>query len=1491
MESDHPYWTRINRRRFKAAFNSIAPNRRKRPLKAAAVAAFLVAVALVAVQVVLAVPPVPSFTISNASPLIGETVNFSSTTTDPDGDGEAGGVAWDFDYDGTTFTEDATGAPASTSYASPGTRTVAMRVTDGTANDGTADTVIATNPVTVTNATPSASFTVSPNPAQIGQSVSFNGSASDDPDPGGSIVQYEWDLDGNGSFETNTGGTATTSHTYNAAAQLTVRLRVTDNIGATGETTRALRINSPPTAQIGAPNPAVPDPGQQVSFSAAGSADGDGTIATYQWDFNYDGSFNVEASGQTATHTYPTAGNKTVRLRVTDNDGATGEVSRALRVNAAPTAQIAQPNPAVPDPNEQVAFSANGSADGDGSITTYEWDFDFTGTFSADATGPTPNHTYTTTGNKTVRLRVTDNDGATGVADRTLRVNAPPAPAFVFAGANSVTPAVPDTGETVNFNASTTTDDQPIPNTGYDWEFDGDNDFNDAEGSNASHIFATAGAKTVRLRVTDSDGTSRTLDHSVRVNAPPTAVFSFNPPAPRAGQPISFDGTDSSDAEGAIAAANHAWDFDFDGTTFTADETGTNPTHTYPTVGNRTVRLRVTDSDGATHFTNKVVNVAANGAPTANFISTPTNPIPNQQVDFASTSTDPEGNQTITGFAWDLDNDNVFAEAGEVGPSVSHAFPTAGAKTVRLRVTDDGGLTNTVTKTVTVNAVPVADFTFAGQNPVTPAVPDIGEQINFNGSISTDAEGPIASHAWDLDNNGTFGDKQGAQVTHSFDARGTKTVGLRVTDASGATHTVTKSLRVNAPPTVAYTFAGPNPTPAVPDPNEQVTFTSTSSDPEGAVTHAWELDNDNLFDEGTGASATFTYPNPGNKPVRLRVTDSDGSVAVLDKTVRVNTLPVADFAFAGPNPTPGVPDVNEPVAFTSTSNDAEGAITHAWDLDNDAQFDDGTGATANFTYATPGNKPVGLRITDTDGTTQTVTKTFRVNAPPVARIVFAANPLSNAGQNPLLPLIGAPVVFGGAAPAPNGSSDAEGPISAYAWDLDNDGQFDDDPDANAQRTFPAAGDQTVKLRVTDSDQSTNIATAIVRVNTKPVASFIPDKLTPITNETINFFAGIDDADPDTLQSPQSGVITKWEWDLDYDGTTFTVDKTGQNIQHSYPTAGTRKVRLRVTDGGGATSELEKEIVVANTRPTATFDFSPSDPLPDQPVTFDSSKSTATAGKQVTKVEWDFDYDQVTFTPDGPPGTTATHAFSTPGPKTVAVRVTETDGGDDIEQRTLTVNAPPQASFSIAPASPFTGDTVTFSSTSTDPDGPVSLAWDTDNDGEFDDVAGAVASRSFGSPGSYTVRLLAVDSKGATNVASGRVDVRVRPVPPPPPPPPPPPLRVLAGVTTRITGGPTKNGARISALTVRAPAGATVLATCKGRHCPTRRKVLRSKGKLLHLKAFERRLRAGTKIFVSVTMNGFIGKHTVFTIQRGKAPKRVDLCLPPGAKRPSACPPS
>ena len=90
----------------------------------------------------------------------------------------------------------------------------------------------------VTNRAPVAQLSASPNPATIklfqpSVTVRFDASSSADED--GSVVNYKWDLDGNGSFETDTRGTEAASRSYPDDGRFNVRLRVEDNDGATND--------------------------------------------------------------------------------------------------------------------------------------------------------------------------------------------------------------------------------------------------------------------------------------------------------------------------------------------------------------------------------------------------------------------------------------------------------------------------------------------------------------------------------------------------------------------------------------------------------------------------------------------------------------------------------------------------------------------------------------------------------------------------------------------------------------------------------------------------------------------------------------------------------------------------------------------------------------------------------------------------------------------------------------------------------------------------------------------------------------------------------------------------------------------------------------------------------------------------------------------------------------------------------------------------------
>jgi PKD repeat protein len=221
----------------------------------------------------------------------------------------------------------------------------------------------------------------------------------------------------------------------------------------------------------------------------------------------------------------------------------------------------------------------------------------------------------------------------------------------------------------------------------------------------------------------------------------------------------------------------------------------------------------------------------------------------------------------------------------------------------------------------------------------------------------------------------------------------------------------------------------------------------------------------------------------------------------------------------------------------AASTDSDGTIaTYAWDLDNDGQFDDATGVTASYSAATVGTFTVGLQVTDNDGATSTDTATITVNpVPNVAPTAEAGGPYSGT--------VGDTISLSGAT-----SADSDGTIATYAWDLDNDGQYNDATGAAATFAATAVGTFTVGLQVTDDDGATNIDTATITVTIDMPVVFI--------NEIM--------ADNDTtIEDPdEAGAFEDWI-ELYNPGTAsvdlsgfYLTDDAGNPTQWQFPAGST-----------------------------------------------------------------------------------------------------------------------------------------------------------------------------------------------------------------------------------------------------------------------------------------------------------------------------------------------
>jgi PKD repeat protein len=277
-------------------------------------------------------------------------------------------------------------------------------------------------------------------------------------------------------------------------------------------------------------------------------------------------------------------------------------------------------------------------------------------------------------------------------------------------------------------------------------------------------------------------------------------------------------------------------------------------------------------------------------------------------------------------------------------------------------------------------------------------------------------------------------------------------VGLKVTDDDGGSATTSRTVTVaNRAPAAGFTIS-PNPTST----GQTVTFESTSADPDGRIaSYAWDLDGDGQFDSGvTGASPSRSYAAARAYTITLKVTDDDGATATATGTLTIdNRAPAAKFSF-----TPAAPATGEDVTFTSESTDPEGTIAaQAWDLDGDGQFDDGTGTSATRAFAKAGPHVVHLRVTDGDGGTSTATRTVAVTGRP---------PSASFTVDPQTVITGQPSRFDATA-----SSDADGTIKSYKWDLDGDGSYETDTGTTptTSRFYASPGNVIVGLRVTDDD--------------------------------------------------------------------------------------------------------------------------------------------------------------------------------------------------------------------------------------------------------------------------------------------------------------------------------------------------------------------------------------------------------------------------------------
>jgi len=675
---------------------------------------------------------------------VGTAVSFDGSAS-RDKDGTLAQYDWNFG-DG----KFGSGQTPSNTYAVAGTYNVTLTVTD----DGGLSSSDTTSAVIGELSQPPVADAGGPYDGREDVPVNFYGNGSDDPD--GSLVQFDWDFgDGTSSSDLNP------VHTYEFGGEYTVILTVTDNDNESSadDTTAVIGAgNQAPVADAGPP--AVGTTGAAADFDGSGSDDPGGTIAQYDWDFG-DGNSDT---GVNPSHTYGAAGDYTVILTVTDNDGAQDSDTTAASigdgVNLPPTADVG--GPYTGDVGVAVDLDGSASSDFGGSIAAYDWNFGDGNT----GIGATPSNSYAVAGTYDVTLTVMDDGGATDMQITTAVIGEANLPPTADAGGSPAYSGVVDAP--VSFDG-TLSDDADGYLVSAEWDFGDDGT---DSGLFPTHTYTASGTYTAKLTVTDNDGAKDQSSASVVIGGaalglPPTADAD-GPYTGAAGAPLTFDGSASGDSDGTIA--QYDWDFGDGGTA----GTGQMPDYTYLAGDIYNVILQVTDDNSLSASDSTLARIGDFSAPPTADANGPYKGSVNSAITFdGSASDDTDG--TIAQYDWDFGDGNFGS-----GQMPTNAYAVDGRYFVQLTVTDDSGesgIDTTIADVGMGNLPPTAD---AGAS----QTGEVGVAVAFDGTASDDLDGTVDQYNWEFGDGATG---SGSTTNHIYDAVGDYFVTLTVTDDAGAT--------------------------------------------------------------------------------------------------------------------------------------------------------------------------------------------------------------------------------------------------------------------------------------------------------------------------------------------------------------------------------------------------------------------------------------------------------------------------------------------------------------------------------------------------------------------------------------------------------------------------------------------------------------------------------------------------------------------------------
>ena len=976
------------------------------------------------------------------------------------------------------------------------------------------------------------------------------------------LSSWHWFFgDGNDSI-INIPASTDIEYTYATAGKFRVQLVVYNATGCISDTIAdSVMVNAIPVVNFTSDTACFGNLSNLTDLSSSASS----SLSAWQWEFA-----NGSSTDQNPAHIFDAWGLNEVQLTVTDDIGCSDSITKMVLVDS------------LPIPNFTYTDSCTGNfvyftdaSNGNGSSLS-SWYWDFGDEYYSSETNPI--HYYENWDSTfLVSLTLTNNRGCMDSIFDSVFVKAP-------IGANFTFDTVCE-GQLTHFNDTTIIGSDKIASI--TWYF---GDGTQSNQRDPEHEYPSAGLYSATFLVIDTAGCSQSVSKTIKVDSLPNVQFTWT-------RECFSDTTRFTNLSDGADTTLVSWTWQFgDG----ASSNDFNAKHLYTAPGEYEVTLNTTNANGCGAASSTWIIV--DSLPVADFGFTTV--CLNDSTIFSDSSI-AHSDPGLINWSWD------FGDGGSATiQNPKHLFLSSGDFPVQLTVANSLGCFDDTTQIVTVYPLPVANFE--------------ADSVCFNDSthftsLSSGSGAILTAWYWQ------FGDDSTSTLenpAHLYEAPGTYTVQLSVTNSNGCQHDTSINILVRQLPTADFEYSQA----CIGDTTQ---FTDLSNGVSGNII-AWDW---SFGDGGTSIlqNPKHYYANEGLYDVRLIVTTEHACADTIIQSVQVDTLPSADFSYSASC-------IDRATHFYDESDPNNGAITTwHWDIDN---IWSSTTQNPTYSFNTYGNHTVTLIVSNSHGCQDTVVQTIFTDSLPDANFSYTSGCLGTETQFTDL------------------SNTTGSSISTWQWYF-GDGQSS--TEQNPGHTYANSGSFNVKLVVTKPMGCTDSITKSIFIDSIPEAAF--------SANTVCFGY----ATQFTESSISHGTLNNnWHYYFG-DGTdTLIVYPDYIEPSHIYPAAGIYDAQLIVSNTNACADTAIIQVQV-DTLPLPAFSYSQAC-LGDTTWFTDLSMANSSG---INNQSWYFG--------DGGTGSGAHpfHIYGQPGAYDVTLIIENTNGCTDSITQEIIVDSLPTANFLAA----------------------------------------------------------------------------------------------------------------------------------------------------------------------------------------------------------------